>query len=409
MTPPSLSSGLDGKTMDYADVSNTFVRLADTHFVQRCPLVPETPESPEAPPPPAPTLVINEKDMYVVPRLNLVGEKLLGGNPGCCQALGERSATRSPATVFKSKRRRLCPTGKGKRRRSCDEEENGERKAKKQKQDGESSEVSGDAEATSPSALRGCQSEPGLRPAGRVGAAACWAGRCPAPAGNLCWGRSAAPVLPRAELLPPPLSLRARGTQRLPKRILLRKPNEPFWGSSPSVLWLLSLFPHSLRPTTAFTGKSTSTGSTSIFETRGSSVPWPTAWIRFVEVLGTLLQSLSTSRGELDGCGHGGEVLNPAPGQAGAARVRLLPREELRTEVLPNEGPFPSPADPDQQRNSADDAADERSHHVLQRPVHPAALFQRGRFLPLRNRGVAEALLRSHGSGAGFGSGRRSL
>ncbi|NXH74566.1 RPC3 polymerase, partial [Hydrobates tethys] len=92
----------DGKTMDYADVSNTFVRLADTHFVQRCPLVPETPESPEAPPPPAPTLVINEKDMYVVPRLNLVG--------------------------------------KGKRRRSCEEEENGEHKAKKQKQDGESSE-----------------------------------------------------------------------------------------------------------------------------------------------------------------------------------------------------------------------------------------------------------------------------
>ncbi|NWU56293.1 RPC3 polymerase, partial [Dromas ardeola] len=92
----------DGKTMDYADVSNTFVRLADTHFVQRCPLVPETPESPDAPPPPAPTLVINEKDMYVVPRLNLVG--------------------------------------KGKRRRSCDEEEEGEPKAKKQKQDGESSE-----------------------------------------------------------------------------------------------------------------------------------------------------------------------------------------------------------------------------------------------------------------------------
>ncbi|CAM9124175.1 unnamed protein product, partial [Bubo scandiacus] len=92
----------DGKTMDYADVSNTFVRLADTHFVQRCPQVPETPETPEAPPPPAPTLVINEKDMYVVPRLNLVG--------------------------------------KGKRRRSCDEEEDGERKAKKQKQDGESSE-----------------------------------------------------------------------------------------------------------------------------------------------------------------------------------------------------------------------------------------------------------------------------
>ncbi|NXQ83170.1 RPC3 polymerase, partial [Nyctibius grandis] len=92
----------DGKTMDYAEVSNTFVRLADTHFVQRCPLVPETPASPAAPPPAAPTLVSNEKDMYVVPRLTLVG--------------------------------------KGKRRRSCDEEESGERKAKKQKQDGESSE-----------------------------------------------------------------------------------------------------------------------------------------------------------------------------------------------------------------------------------------------------------------------------
>ncbi|NXT85823.1 RPC3 polymerase, partial [Zapornia atra] len=92
----------DGKTMDYADVSGTFVRLADTHFVQRCPSAPEIPESPEAPPPPAPTLVVNEKDMYVVPRLNLVG--------------------------------------KGKRRRSCDEEENGEHKAKKQKRDGESSE-----------------------------------------------------------------------------------------------------------------------------------------------------------------------------------------------------------------------------------------------------------------------------
>ncbi|NWU73053.1 RPC3 polymerase, partial [Pterocles burchelli] len=90
----------DGKTMDYADVSTTFVRLADTHFVQRCPLVPETSESPEAPPPPAPTLVISEKDMYVVPRLNLVG--------------------------------------KGKRRRSCDEEENGEHKAKKLKQEAES-------------------------------------------------------------------------------------------------------------------------------------------------------------------------------------------------------------------------------------------------------------------------------
>ncbi|NXU49279.1 RPC3 polymerase, partial [Turnix velox] len=92
----------DGKSMDYADVSSTFVRLVDTHFVQRCPLVPDTPQSPEGPPPPAPTLVINEKDMYVVPRLNLLG--------------------------------------KGKRQRSCEEEEEGEPKAKKQKQEGEGSE-----------------------------------------------------------------------------------------------------------------------------------------------------------------------------------------------------------------------------------------------------------------------------
>ena len=61
--------------MDYADVCSAFVRLADTHFVQRCPQVPEGPQGSDAPPPPpAPTLVVNEKDMYAVPRLNLVGE-----------------------------------------------------------------------------------------------------------------------------------------------------------------------------------------------------------------------------------------------------------------------------------------------------------------------------------------------
>ncbi|XP_077182870.1 DNA-directed RNA polymerase III subunit RPC3 [Paroedura picta] len=63
----------DGKTMDYSEVSSTFVRLADTHFVQRCPSAPENPEPSEAPPPPAPTLVFNEKEMYTVPRLNLIG------------------------------------------------------------------------------------------------------------------------------------------------------------------------------------------------------------------------------------------------------------------------------------------------------------------------------------------------
>ncbi|NWV20393.1 RPC3 polymerase, partial [Origma solitaria] len=93
----------DGKSMDYAEVSSTFARLADTHFIQRCPTVPESPQTAEAPPPPAPALAITEKDMYIVPRLGLVG--------------------------------------KGKRRHSCDEEEEGERKAKRQKQEGGSSET----------------------------------------------------------------------------------------------------------------------------------------------------------------------------------------------------------------------------------------------------------------------------
>ncbi|NXU45109.1 RPC3 polymerase, partial [Drymodes brunneopygia] len=93
----------DGKTMDYTEVSSTFVRLADTHFIQRCPMVPESPRSAKAQPPPAPALVIAEKDMYVVPRLSLIG--------------------------------------KGKRRHLCDEEEEGEHKAKRQKQEGGSSET----------------------------------------------------------------------------------------------------------------------------------------------------------------------------------------------------------------------------------------------------------------------------
>ncbi|NXM98121.1 RPC3 polymerase, partial [Sylvia borin] len=95
----------EGKTMDYTEVSNTFVRLADTHFIQRCPTVPESPQSTKAPPPPAPALTIEEKDMYVVPRLSLVG--------------------------------------KGKRRHSCSEEEEGQHKAKRQKQEGGTSEVLG--------------------------------------------------------------------------------------------------------------------------------------------------------------------------------------------------------------------------------------------------------------------------
>uniref|UniRef100_A0A8C0UTQ6 DNA-directed RNA polymerase III subunit RPC3 n=1 Tax=Cyanistes caeruleus TaxID=156563 RepID=A0A8C0UTQ6_CYACU len=100
----------DGKTMDYTEVSSTFVRLADTHFIQRCPIVPESPRSAKALPHSAPALAIDEKDMYTVPRLSLVG--------------------------------------KGKRRHSCDKEEEGEHKTKRQKQDGGSSETSSEVVRT---------------------------------------------------------------------------------------------------------------------------------------------------------------------------------------------------------------------------------------------------------------------
>nr|XP_028566526.1 DNA-directed RNA polymerase III subunit RPC3 isoform X1 [Podarcis muralis]XP_028566527.1 DNA-directed RNA polymerase III subunit RPC3 isoform X1 [Podarcis muralis]XP_028566528.1 DNA-directed RNA polymerase III subunit RPC3 isoform X1 [Podarcis muralis] len=96
----------DGKTMEYSEVSSTFVRLADTHFVQRCPSVPEGPEPSDGPPPPVPTLQLNEKDMYVVPKLNLIG--------------------------------------KGKRRHSDNGQDNGERKAKRQKQEADSNESPSD-------------------------------------------------------------------------------------------------------------------------------------------------------------------------------------------------------------------------------------------------------------------------
>ncbi|XP_069508882.1 DNA-directed RNA polymerase III subunit RPC3 isoform X2 [Ambystoma mexicanum] len=96
----------DGKTMDYSDVSNTFVRLVDTHFVQRCPQTPEVEEGSQGPPPPAPTLVVNDKDMYTVPKLSMIG--------------------------------------KGKRRRSEEGDDPHEQKAKRQKTGTEAKEISPD-------------------------------------------------------------------------------------------------------------------------------------------------------------------------------------------------------------------------------------------------------------------------
>ncbi|XP_040189870.1 DNA-directed RNA polymerase III subunit RPC3 isoform X1 [Rana temporaria] len=62
----------DGKSMEYSDVSTTFTQLADTHFVQRCPVVEEK-EGTEGRRPPIPSLVMNEKEMFCVPRVVLVG------------------------------------------------------------------------------------------------------------------------------------------------------------------------------------------------------------------------------------------------------------------------------------------------------------------------------------------------
>lgn len=75
VSPAPFLSCADGKSMDYAEVAHTFARLADTHFVQRCPAAPTPENSDPGPPPPAPTLVVNEKDMYLVPKLSLIGKK----------------------------------------------------------------------------------------------------------------------------------------------------------------------------------------------------------------------------------------------------------------------------------------------------------------------------------------------
>ncbi|XP_075048526.1 DNA-directed RNA polymerase III subunit RPC3 [Mixophyes fleayi] len=65
----------DGKNVEYSDVLATFSQLADTHFVQRCPALPDSEETSgtEGRRPQAPTLVTSEKDMFTVPKLTLIG------------------------------------------------------------------------------------------------------------------------------------------------------------------------------------------------------------------------------------------------------------------------------------------------------------------------------------------------
>ncbi|CAJ0923581.1 unnamed protein product [Ranitomeya imitator] len=65
----------DGKSTEYSDVMATFSKLADTHFVQRCPGLSEKGDTPSTGGrrPPAPTLVTNESEMYSVPKVTLIG------------------------------------------------------------------------------------------------------------------------------------------------------------------------------------------------------------------------------------------------------------------------------------------------------------------------------------------------
>ncbi|XP_069796703.1 DNA-directed RNA polymerase III subunit RPC3 isoform X2 [Narcine bancroftii] len=64
----------DNQSVENIEASNTFVRLVETHFLQRCGSVPEPAADDPSRPPPAPTLVLDEKEMYTVPDLSLIGQ-----------------------------------------------------------------------------------------------------------------------------------------------------------------------------------------------------------------------------------------------------------------------------------------------------------------------------------------------
>ncbi|MGH0184896.1 UNVERIFIED_CONTAM: hypothetical protein FKN15_016286 [Acipenser sinensis] len=57
----------EGKSMEHSEVANTFTKLVETHFLQRCPLVSEAEKSEGARPQPAPTLQEPTNDMYTLP------------------------------------------------------------------------------------------------------------------------------------------------------------------------------------------------------------------------------------------------------------------------------------------------------------------------------------------------------
>ncbi|XP_043542590.1 DNA-directed RNA polymerase III subunit RPC3 [Chiloscyllium plagiosum] len=62
----------DNKTREHSETSNTFVRLVQTHFLQKCGLVSESVTAEGSQPSRAPTLITDEKEMYTVPNLSVV-------------------------------------------------------------------------------------------------------------------------------------------------------------------------------------------------------------------------------------------------------------------------------------------------------------------------------------------------
>uniref|UniRef100_A0AAX7VRI4 DNA-directed RNA polymerase III subunit RPC3 n=1 Tax=Astatotilapia calliptera TaxID=8154 RepID=A0AAX7VRI4_ASTCA len=66
----------EGLTMDYSEVSSTFSKLVETHFLQRCPPLPRTPATPGTPAAPvntAPPTPESFPECYKVPSVTLIG------------------------------------------------------------------------------------------------------------------------------------------------------------------------------------------------------------------------------------------------------------------------------------------------------------------------------------------------
>lgn len=72
---------IEGQSMDYGEVSSTFSKLVETHFLQRCPPVGGAGTSGTAPPPEAPAVAVSTAlptpesfpECYTIPQVTLIG------------------------------------------------------------------------------------------------------------------------------------------------------------------------------------------------------------------------------------------------------------------------------------------------------------------------------------------------